>query len=274
MYQNLSQQLAGLGRLDESIAWGMLGVELSTDPLAPAGLVGQYVEFGDLDRARNTMVDIPVDHPLYELGDGINALLDLNFPGAVQAFEDIYMNSDNPRQYIFGLIAGSAVLAGDFEKARKYAELDDPDFAGDAAPEIDRFNVSNIIQYAFILQKLGEKQRAATLLAIALPVVRGLPRVGLTGHGIRDVQILALQGKSFEALTALREAIDAGFRGSVFSNAWPMAIDPYLSSLRGKSEYQAMVNEIDDAVAVMQNRVTQAEATGNWDALRALTDSS
>ena len=98
--------------------------------------------------------------------------------------------------------------------------------------------------------------------------------MGQAGHGIRDVQILALQGKSFEALTALRESIDEGFRGTVPSNGWPMSLDPYLESIRGKPEFHAMATVIGDAVAVMWQRANQAEESGNWDALRALTDSS
>ena len=274
MYQNIAYQLAGLGRLDEAIAWGMRGQELSTDPLAGLPLIAPYVEFSELDKARAALADVPADHPLYSLGHGIDRLFDMDYSGAVEAFENVVASSENPRQFMFGLIATSAILAGDFEKARQYAELDNPDFAGDADPEIDRVNVANIVRYAFILQQLGEKQRAESLLAAGLPVVQGLPRIGMGGHGIRDVQILALQGKSFEALTAMREAIDEGFRGTVFTNGWRLTTDPYLASLRDKPEFQAMVNEIDDAVAVMQNRVARAEATGDWDALRALTDSS
>jgi tetratricopeptide (TPR) repeat protein len=273
MYQNIAYQLTGLGRMDEAIAWGLRGQELSTDPLAGMSLVTPYVEFGEFDKGRAALGNVPVDHPMYSLGHGINRLFDMDYSGAVEAFENVVASSENPRQFMFGLIASSAILAGDFEKAREYAELDDPDFAGDDDPEIDRVNVANIVRYAFILQELGEKQRAKSLLAAALPVVQGLPRTGIGGHGIRDVQILALQGKSFEALTAMREAIDEGFRGTVFTNGWPLTIDPYLASLRNKPEFQAMLNEIDDAVAVMQNRVVQAQASGNWDALRALADS-
>jgi tetratricopeptide (TPR) repeat protein len=272
-YLNLAQHLYGLGRLDEAIAWGRKGKELSTDPLAGATLIGPYVEFGEFDKALSSMAGVPLDHPLYELGDGIARMLDLDFPGAVEAFEEVVANSDNPRQFMFGLIATSAVLARDFDTALQYAELNDPDFTADADPKVDRFNVANIIRYAFILQKLGERQRAASLLAAALPVAQGLPRVGFAGHGIRDVQILALQGKSFEALTAMREAIDEGFRGTVYSNGWPIAIDPYLDSIRGRPEFQAMVDELDEAVALMQERVARAEATGDWESLRALAGS-
>ena len=272
-YQNLAQQLSGLGRFDEAIAWGLRGQELSTDPLGGLSMIGAYLEFGDYDKIMNTL-DIPEDHPFYELGHGINRALNLDFAGAVEAFEEVVLNSDNPRRYMFDLIATMAMLAGDFETAREYAEISDPDFTADADPSIDRTNLSDIVRYAYILQKLGKNQRAASLLAAALPVARGLPRMGQAGHGIRDVQILALQGKSFEALTALRESIDEGFRGTVPSNGWPMSLDPYLESIRGKPAFHAMATVIGDAVAVMRQRANQAEESDNWDALRALTDSS
>ena len=272
-YLNLSRHLQGLGRLDEAIAWGMRGQELSTDPLAGANLVASYVDFGDYDRARNVLADISVDHPLYELGHGIDKMLDGDFAAAAAAFEDVVARSDNPRQFMFGLIAACAVLAGDYAKARQYTERGNPDFAADADPQVDRFNIASIIRYALILQKQGEKRRAESLLATALPVVHGLPRMGIAGHGIRDVQILALQGRSFEALTALRQAIDEGFRGTTFSNGWPLSLDPYLASIRDRPEFQAMASEIGDAVMMMQERVALTEARGNWDDLRAIADS-
>ena len=105
---------------------------------------------------------------------------------------------------------------------------------------------------------------------MALEVVRTLPRVGLVGHGIRDVQILALRGKTLDALAALRDAIDEGFRGTVASNGWPLALDPYLNSLRGQPAFEAMVGELDNEVARMQQRVADAEQSGRWDELRAL----
>jgi len=197
-----------------------------------------------------------------------------DFAGAAEIVERTIDGVENPRQFQLSLIAGFSMLAGDFEKARKYAELHDPEFAADADPEVTAHNVANLIRYAFILQNQGENQRANKLLELALVVVRTLPRIGLSGHGIRDVQILALQGKTLEALAALRDAIDEGFRGTVASNGWPLAIDPYLNSLRGQPAFEAMVGELDDEVARMQQRVIQAEQSDNWDELRALVESS
>ena len=271
-YQNLAYHLQGLGRMDEAVAWGMKSQELSTDPLAGTPLVGAYLEFGEYGKIAELFANVTAGHPMYEFGLSMEKAFEGDFAGAVEIIERAIDGVENPRQFQLSLIAGFSMLAGDFDKARKYAELRDPEFAADADPEVDAFNVANLIRYAFILQNQGENQHADTLLESALNVVRTLPRIGLAGHGIRDVQILALQGKTLEALAALRNAIDEGFRGTVASNGWPLAIDPYLNSLHGQPGFDAMVGELDDRVAAMQQRVSQAEQSGNWDELRALVE--
>ena len=163
-YTNLAAQLTGLGRLDEAISWGLLGKELSTDPLAGASMIGAYIELGEYDKAWN-VIDLPDGHPMYALGDGIGKMLDMDFTGAVESFEQIVLYDDNPRQFMFSLLATSAMLAGDYDKARAYAERNDPNFAADADPSVDRFNVGNIVRYAYILQKLGENQRGPSQTA-------------------------------------------------------------------------------------------------------------
>jgi TolB-like protein len=273
-YQNLAQHLQGLGRMDEAIAWGIKGQELSADPLGGTSVIGPYIEFGEYEKVLGLFSEVTRDHPMYDYGLGIEKAMRGDFAGAAEIVERAIEGVENPRQFQLSLITGFSVLAGDFDKARKYAELHDPEFTADTDLEVDGSNVADLIRYAFILQNQGEDQRANDFLEIALDVVRTLPRVGVSGHGIRDVQILALQGKTLEALAALRDAIDEGFRGAVASNGWPLALDPYLDSLRGQPGFEAMVDELDDAVAQMQQRAFQAEQSGNWDELRALVEST
>ena len=273
-YQNLAYHLHGLGRMDEAVAWGMKGQELSSDPIGGAPVVLAYIEFGEYEKIQDLFSGVTPGHPLYEFGLSMEKALQSDFAGAAEIIENTIEGVENPRQIQFAFMSTFSMFAGDFEKARKYAELLNPEFIADADPEVDAFNVANLIGYAFILQNHGENQRADALLEMALNVVRTLPRIGLAGHGIRDVQILALQGKTLPALAALREAIDDGFRGTVASNGWPLAIDPYLNSLRGQPGFQAMVRELDDLVAEMQQRVSQVEQSGNWDELRALAEST
>lgn len=271
-YQNLAQHLHGLGRMDEAVAWGKRGQELSTDPLGGASMVGAYVEFGEYNEIQEIFSGVTPEHPMYPFGLGMEKAFELEFAEAAGVFENQINDVDDARRFELNMIAGFSMLAGDFEKARRYAELSNPEFAADADLEINAFNVGNLIRYAYILQNLDETRRANALLEAGLDVVRTLPRLGLAGHGVRDVQILALQGKTADALAALREAIDEGFRGTVASNGWPIAIDPYLNSLRGQPGFQAMVSELDDAVAEMHQRVIRAEESGDWDTLRSLVE--
>ncbi len=273
-YQNLAYHLNGLGRMDEAIAWGKKIQELSVDPLGGAPMVPAYIEFGEYDKILDIFSGVTPGHPMYELGLSMEMALRGDFTGAIEIIEKAIKGVENPSQNQLGLLPTFSMLAGDFDRARKYAELLNPEFAADADLEVDSFNVARLIGYAFILQNQGENQRADALLESALPVVRTLPRIGLSGHGIRDVQILALQGKTREALAAFRDAIDEGFRGTVASNGWPLALDPYLNSLRGQPAFQVMVAELDDAVAQMHQRVSQSEESGNWDELRALVEST
>jgi tetratricopeptide (TPR) repeat protein len=271
-YRNLSLQLQGLGRMDEAVAWARKAMELSADPVGRTPMVSPYLEFGDYDKIRSLFTDVAAGHPLYEYGLGVEKAMIGDFAGAADIVERSIEGVENPGQSQLSLITTFAMLAGDFVRARKYAELHDPDFVADADLEVRADNVSDLIRYAFILQNQGENVRGQALLDSALAVVRTLPRVGLFGHGIRDVQILALLGKTREALDALRDAIDEGFRGTVTSNGWPLALDPYLNSLRGQPGFEAMVGELEGAIAQMQQRVAQAEESGDWDELRALVE--
>ena len=250
----------------------MKGQELSTDPLGGASMVGAYIEFGEFEKVRGLFSGVTTGHPMYEFGLSMEKAMLGDFAGAADTVERAIDGVENPSQFEFSLIAVFSMFAGDFDKARKYTELRFPEFAADADPEVDAYSIAGLIRYAFILQNQGENQRADTLLDIAMNVVRTLPRIGLAGHGIHDVQILALQGNTLEALAAFRDAIDEGFRGTVASNGWPLAMDPYLDSLRGQPAFEALVGELDDAVAQMQQRVAEVEQSGNWDELRALLE--
>ena len=273
-YQNLGLQLNGLGRMDEAVAWGMKGRELTDDLIVGAPMVLAYMEFGEYDKIIDIYSGVTPDHPMYEIGLSMEKALQLDFEGAAEVMENAIAGVEKPRQMQLGFLTRFTALAGDFDKARMYAEMQNPEFAADADPTVDGFSVAGLIGYAYILQNSGETERADALLELALGVVRTLPRLGVAGHGIRDVQILALQGKPLDALAALRDAIDEGFRGTVASNGWPLTVDPYLNSLRGQPGFEAMLEELDDAVNEMHQRVLQSEQSGNWDELRALVGGS
>jgi len=273
-YENLALHLNGLGRMDEAVAWGIKGLELSSDPTDGGPIYLAYVEFGEYEKILELFSGVTPDHPMYPIGAGMARALQGDYAGAAEIIEKTLEGVENPRQFQLGLMVTFSGFAGDFEKARKYAELQNPEFAADADPDVNAFNVASLMGYAFILQQLGEGERSDAIFERALTVVRTLPRIGLTGHGIRDVQILAAQDRMQEALATLRDAIDEGFRGTVASNGWPIAVDPYLASLRGQPGFEAMIQELDDAIEKMHQRVLDSEQSGDWEALLAMVDNT
>ena len=211
-YQTLAFQLTALGRLDEAVAWGKRAYELSSDPIVGIPMAFAYIEFGEFAKIMEIFSDVTPEHPMAIYGVVAQRVFRKDFAGALELVENAIEGVENPAQIQYALISSLAMITGDFDKARTFAERLNPEFAADADLDVDVFNARNLVAYAFILQNQGENKRAETLLAAALIVVRTQHRMGIAGHGIRDVQILALQGKSFEALAALREAIDEGFQ--------------------------------------------------------------
>ncbi len=73
------------------------------------------------------------------------------------------------------------------------------------------------------------------------------------------MKIYALQGDKQRALSALRQAIDEGWRLLWW---YSLKLDPNLESLHDEPEYQAMVAEIEADMATQLARVGEMEKNG------------
>ena len=129
-----------------------------------------------------------------------------------------------------------------------------PELMGDDPP-VDRANAVPAMDLARILQESGRTEQAKRLLERAMQAISESPRLGISGYLIMDVEILALQGRTDEALTALREAIDAGWRG----NWWLARHDPNLDSIRDHPDFQAMMAELEADMAAQRQRLAEAD---------------
>ena len=148
--------------------------------------------------------------------------------------------------------------AGRYLKARAAFEKIAPELLNEDSPKIGNRNYRAAIDLALTLSKLGEHERANRLLESSLQYIQQIPRLGF-GYGIADVQIYALRGDRQKALSALRQAIDEGWR-----NLWWYSLkqDQKLESLHDVPEYQAMVTEIEADMAAQLARVREMERNG------------
>jgi Tfp pilus assembly protein PilF len=127
-------------------------------------------------------------------------------------------------------------------------------------PVVDLNNYRAAIDLALVLGNEGDQKRADLLLESSLAFISTQPRLGLWGgFWVADVQILALQGKNQEAIAALQQAADDGWRSLWW---YYLQYDPNLNSIRGEPEFQIVVAEIQADMASKMQRVREMEQSG------------
>ncbi|MCH7981845.1 MAG: hypothetical protein IID59_10095, partial [Proteobacteria bacterium] len=116
-------------------------------------------------------------------------------------------------------------------------------------------------------RRLGNAATANRLLERALPVSATVPRVGSAGHGIRDVQVLALQGRKSAALNRLEDAVAEGFVSVMPFDFWTADTDPLIASLRSEPRFLEMREEVQARIDAMRQTVEAARAADDWSEL-------
>jgi len=268
---NITIHLQGLGRHDESVAWAVRARELSTDPLSGLNIIVTYIQLGDVDKAMSIMMGLELDpaHPLANVGPGVVDYYNRRYDEALEKLEPIVSDNEGGAQFMYGFVAQAAMLSGDYEKAYRYTLEGNPALTDPDEMVVDQFSTNAAVRLAYIFQQRGEHDAADKLLGQALQVVRASPRLGMAGYGVRDVQILSLQGRTAEALDYLQQAIDEGFRGSLFFDGWRLEEDPYLVSIRDDAKFELMQSQIREFNDEMLENVRKAELFDTWDELRA-----
>jgi tetratricopeptide (TPR) repeat protein len=172
----------------------------------------------------------------------------------------------NPLRVPF-LLRDHALRAGRYAEARALYEESHPGLLNEGDPTVDGSNWFAAIDLALVLSKAGEQERADLLLNRSLGQIQTLPRLGEGGYRISDVRIYALQGDKQRALSALRQAVNEGWR-----NLWWYYLkrDPILESLHDEPEYQAMVAEIEADMAAQLERVREMERNGELEPIPEL----
>jgi TolB-like protein/tetratricopeptide (TPR) repeat protein len=274
-YQLIAGHLLNLGRLDEAYAWNLAAQDLGVEPGQGNNIdIGIVVQFGDIDKAHELLDKITATNIMGELVGAFKFLIDGYHEEALEFMARFIDERDEFPNFVFEIGAEMAIVVGDLEKAREYTLRGTPILDSDSELQIDRFTVDQVVRLAYIFQRTGNVIKGNEMLTAALPLVQSLPRLGVAGHGILDVQILALLNRKEDALQALRTAVDEGFRSSIPFNNWLLEDDPLLGSIRNDSRFVEIVSELDALNAAMRERVIEAEESGDWAALRALAGAS
>lgn len=266
-YGYLSNHLQKLGRLDEAVAWGLREMALSKDPMAGGALIGIYQEFGDDAAISDFVQSFPSDHPFYPIGKSYWHYVTRDYQGALTELERLGEPSSYPVDFLSPLMVGAAIMTGEFDRAYEHIIDGHPSLAGDTEIMIDRKNLHAAVLLAFIEQKRNRPKQARELLDKAQPVVAELPRLGMAGHGIKDVHVLTMQGRHSAAIEALTEAVNEGFVSSQAFDVWSFDQDPIIEPLRSDPRFSAIETQINDRIEAMRRNVDEARASSDWSIL-------
>jgi len=116
-----------------------------------------------------------------------------------------------------------------------------PELFDPQGPKVSKNNYNKAIDLSVVLLRNDQPDLAGELLRLAMDVIRTRPRLSTGGYGWADVEVLALQGRNEEALSAMRNAIDEGLR----SGWWGLQKSLNLQSLWKEHEFKAMLAELE-----------------------------
>jgi hypothetical protein len=110
-----------------------------------------------------------------------------------------------------------------------------------------------------VLQRLGEQPPAKLLLAHSLQIIQSPDQVKNHFQKLDEAAVLALLGRTRQALLALRQAADAGWR---FAWWYFLEQDPNFDSIRDYPEFQSITQRIRDDMSRQLGRIREMEANG------------
>ena len=249
-YASLGPMMAlALNRFADAVPLMQKAVELDPgDPGGATALAMVYRNLGDESKSLATIEQAARRWP-DDWGIQISlAVIDLfrgDSAGTVRHAErSLALYARNPWALV--LLRNADLQSGrDTDTLARYRKAY-PELFVQGAPRLDLLNYGVSVDLALVLQKRGDTARANVLLDAAEQAIGKLPRLGLGGYGITDVQIHALRGDKVKALAALREASMAGWR-----LYWRYArdFDPNLASIRNEPEFKAVFADIERDMA-------------------------
>jgi tetratricopeptide (TPR) repeat protein len=238
-----------LNRFADAVPLMQKAVEL--DPGSPGGSTALAIVYLDLGDESKSLATIEQAARRWPDDWGIQfwlAVMDLvrrDSAGAVRHAErSLALYARNPWALV--ILRNADLQSGrDTDALARYRKAY-PELFVPGAPRIDLLNYGVAVDLALVLQKRGDTARANILLDAAAQAIGRIPRLGIGGYGIADVQIHALRGDKAKALAALSEAEKAGWR-----LYWRYArdFDPNLASIRNDPEFKAVFADIERDMA-------------------------
>jgi tetratricopeptide (TPR) repeat protein len=239
----------GIGRLDRAVPWFEHAAQIdSGNPNYSLALAGTHVDLGNMAEARRWLEKAATDGAEYQDVATVDALMHL-YAGDLPRVEQIsrkVLETDPRNPHALNMLRIIEQRTGRGTDVRRLYEKAFPELANSDPPVVDGSNYRSAVDFAGLLRDMGEHDRATKLLDGSERVIGSLQRMGWEGYGMVDVQIHALRGETRRALSALQQAMTAGWRS--FGWRYYRDFEPTLGSIRGDPAFEAVFAAIEQDI--------------------------
>ena len=251
-YAYMADQLRTLGRIGEATNWARTAARLApSDFRLRTNECALYLDLGADQSADRCYDSAEEDFPerdfsgrkiylylsrsqLREAAERVEQLAQLELPPSVR---DGRPSKESLAKYYF--------LVGEVDKARLiYQEIKPQLYSDKDVLSKSHHGGGTVARVAHTLYADGQLDQANYLFDRMLQDMQSLHRTRGRGYGILDVFVHVTRGEKRKAISALREAIDMGWR-----RTWWMLRTPHYDSMRQEPEWINLVNELEADIA-------------------------
>jgi tetratricopeptide (TPR) repeat protein len=257
-YWYMGDTQIALGHIGEAQRWFQEARKLNPDgPLLWRDQCMGLLHLGSLASAEDCMSQLIEAHP--EKVTAIRTFSFLHFyrgewDAAISIRESI-LEKLPERAGSTWVLAGFIARQGEVERAHRMMVDAFPEFLT-VGLELSATDLAFAMTFAAILHANGETQKRDILFNAIEKQIATMHRTRGRGFGILDVYIHAMRGDRDKAITALRDAIDVGWRGRYTDPYlgcwWMLRQDWKLASLHQDPEFIAMVDELEADIAAQR----------------------
>lgn len=257
--QNLAGTLIQEGKLDQAEPWLRSAAAAGTDPSAAIELAFLYINLGMTSDFNATVAQMKAPPVLAALAEALKRVSVEDYAGALTYCETRFAADRDP--VWLGGIVEFAIMTHDFEKARRYLLLSQPELF-EPDPKVDAALAREAIGAAYVSDQLGDHAQARRIITKVLQVTAPKPGAPLPPSlRVLRSEAYAVIGDKEASLAELRQAIAAGYR-----TPWDIDVFvrldryPQMAAVKDDPRYQAMIRQIDADNARMRAAVLAARS--------------
>jgi len=218
----------------------------------------EYITIQDYDLAEAWVLDLKRIAPnAVPIAEPILALLDQRPQQAFELWSD-HASRQQSLTVSVDIAWAHLIFAGDFIEARRNYEqyLVGP---GESTAQFDASNWVWFVDYALALQRTGEPERAAELVAESMAVVEMQLKSGVVWgpyYNLRlRIWLSALYSMSGNAQRATDELKKAAAQEGVLTCTWCLRYWPHWDNIRDDPVFEALIVEQEESFAAMRKRL-------------------